>query len=145
MKGIDMITENLIETTYDENGETILSDAEIQEILTSNNIKVYFNDKEYTNMFCKTVLYTKELLKRFPKLTANYYFDEIMVSGKKDGYFPCLKIDVKFRGGKGTYRAVTVDGVKRSYAKFDDFMKNMERDIKYLLVKKGKYSLEDLQ
>lgn len=124
----------------------MVSQEDLENAIKAENLDRF--NKSYPiarDIMGKCVYYTREVIKRFPKLSCACFEDECLIRGKKDGSFPHVIVSSTERNKQIKLIVVSVDGHKRAYADFEEMLKHLERDIKYLFIKKGKYTLEDLQ
>ena len=124
----------------------MISQDELENVIKAENLDRF--NKSYPiarDIMGKCVYYTREVIKRFPKLSYSCYDDECLIRGKKDGSFPHVKVTSYERNNQIKIGVVSIDGYNRKYLDFDEMLQHIERDIKYLFIKKGKYTLEDLQ
>ena len=84
---------------------------------------------------------------KFPKLKIyNYYhIFELYISGYKDNGMPLLKLTVKTRLDETYFQLYSVNGLKKTYKDPNDLLNNIEKDIKYFLIQKNNYTIDELK
>lgn len=124
----------------------MVSQEELENAIKAENLDRF--NKSYPiarDIMGKCIYYTREVKKHFPKLSYSCYEDECLIRGNKDGSFPHVKVTSYERNHQIKIGVVSIDGFSRKYLDFNEMLENLERDIKYLFIKKGKYTLEDLK
>lgn len=124
----------------------MVSQEDLENAVKEEGLERFYKPNNIASEYmAKCIYYVREVKKHFPKLTYKCYYDECTIRGNKDGSFPHLKVADFYRNNQVKIRLITIDGIKRSYDDFNTMLNNIDKDIKYMFIKKGNYTLEDLQ